>query len=265
MVKSEVMWPTLSDGNGCRPLNRAATLDQGHTAAPLVQPGSLGIRAREGSSVVSRTHHFDALEEERQRLLREIHDGPAQVLSNIGLRLDYLAKLIERDPERVHSELKFLQEDVSRASLEMRRFMYELAPPGLAQGDLRAAIEGHCERVAVRFGLAVTVWFDVDPLLTRGQQTAIFRIVQEAIQNVIKHACATSVIVRSFLDGSTFVVSVQDNGTGLDNLEERLLTGHHFGLYSMRARARQVGASIQIGNGPEQGVVVTVRLPLDDL
>lgn len=229
---------------------------------PMARPVSPPSLVR-GAKVGQRSHNFDALEEERQRLLREIHDGPAQVISNIGLRLDYLSKVLNRDPERVQMELGYLQDDVRRAVLEMRRFMYELVPPGLPQGDLRAAIEGHCDRIAARFGMAVWVAFDADPPLTRGQQTAIFRIVQESLQNVIKHAGAGNVWVSSAIEGEALVVTIRDDGMGLDNLEDRLLTGQHLGISGMRARIRQVGGTIQIGNGACGGTVVLVRLPLD--
>lgn len=249
-------------------LQRAWTATRG--ARALIPEASVGPMAQIVSPPAAprargaqRLHNFDALEEERQRLLREIHDGPAQVISNIGLRLDYLSKVLDRDPERVHTELQYLQDDVRRAVLEMRRFMYELVPPGLAQGDLRAAIEGHCERIAARFGMSITVALAADPPLSRGQQTAIFRIVQESLQNVIKHAGASNVWVASAIDDETLVVTIRDDGMGIDNLEDRLLTGQHLGIAGMRARARQVGGTVQIGNAPDGGAVVTVRLPLD--
>lgn len=210
-----------------------------------------------------RSHTFDALEEERQRLLRELHDGPAQVVSNVGLRLDYVGKLIERNPSQAHDELRNLQEDIKRATGEMRHFMYELVPPGLAQGDLRAAIQGHCERIQNRFALPISVAFDADPPLTRTQQIVVFRVVQEAIQNVIKHAEATAVTLTALIEGGVLIVQVHDDGRGLENLEERLLTGQHLGMASMRARARQVGATVDFTGGTGEGTMVTLRLPLE--
>ncbi len=233
---------------------------------PLVHPSrreDAGVDAASPITPLPQKHRFDAIEEERQRLVREIHDGPAQVVSNIGLRLDYLRKLLDRDPLRVQEELRDLQEDVKRATSELRWFMYDLVPPGLMQGDVRAAVLSHCERITSRFGLPITVDFDLDPPLTRSQQTAVFRIIQEAVQNVIKHAHATQVNVSGHLAGQSFVVSVRDNGVGLENLEERLLTGHHLGMSSMRARARHIGGTVQFSGAPGDGTTVILQLPCE--
>jgi len=103
------------------------------------------------------------------------------------------------------------------------------------------------------------VAFNADPPLTRGQQTAVFRIVQEALQNVIKHAGASNVWMQSAIEDDALVVSIRDDGMGLDNLEDRLLTGLHLGIAGMRARARQVGGTVRIGNATGGGAVVGDR------
>jgi len=205
---------------------------------------------------------FQAQEEERYRLAREIHDGPAQILANVALQLEYISKLSTRDPSRVKDELANLQKDLRLAVGEVRRFMYDLRPPALEQQGVGPAVESHCQRLAERFGLQIVVQWETSATLSSPQDTALFRIVQEALQNVVKHAQATHVQVRAREMGGFLEVSVGDNGKGFESDQLHPIDPNRFGLAGMRARAQQIGATLLVSSVPRQGTTITLRLPL---
>ncbi len=205
---------------------------------------------------------IQAQEEERYRLAREIHDGPAQILANVALQLEYISRLATRDPARAKDELENIQKDLRLAVGEVRRFMYDLRPPALAQQGVGAAVENHCQRLAHRFGIETQIEWQSAATLSPGSDTAVFRIVQEALQNVVKHAQATRVDVRAVEEDGALVVTVADNGAGFEPDRARQLDPNHFGLAGMRARAQQIGAALEISSVPGRGTRVLLRVPL---
>ena len=207
-------------------------------------------------------HRVDALEEERYRLSREIHDGPAQLLTNLALHLEVVERLIGDDDTRAVAEVHALREEATAATREIRRFIYDLVPPGLPQGDLGLALQGHCARLRDRFGLTVHLDLGADPPLGRARQATVFRVVQEALQNVLRHSGTAEAWVELRLEGEKLVVSIRDEGRGFDLMDPRLLGGWHLGLAGMRERARLAGGQLSIQSTPAQGTLVTLRLPV---
>lgn len=204
---------------------------------------------------------IQAQEEERYRLAREIHDGPAQILSNVAFQLEYISKLAGRDPARARDEMATIQKDLRLAVGEVRRFMYDLRPPALAQQGVGPAVESHCQRLAGRFGMKIEVDWQADSALLPSHDTAVFRIVQEALQNVVKHAQATDVRVCATETDQFLEVSVTDNGMGFEPERARSLDPNRFGLAGMRARAQQIGASLEVTSTPERGTTILLRVP----
>jgi two-component system, NarL family, sensor histidine kinase DegS len=204
---------------------------------------------------------IQAQEEERYRLAREIHDGPAQILANVALQLEYISKLATREPTRARDELANIQRDLRMAVGEVRRFMYDLRPPALAQQGVGPAIESHCQRLAERFGMKIGVQWESSLPLAPSHDTAVFRMVQEALQNVVKHAQATEVRVRAVDHTAMVEVSVSDNGKGFDATQVRKLDPKHFGLAGMRARAQQIGATLELTSTPGTGTTIYIRVP----
>ncbi len=205
---------------------------------------------------------IQAQEEERYRLAREIHDGPAQILANVALQLEYISKLAVKEPVRARDELTNIQKDLRLAVGEVRRFMYDLRPPALAQQGVGPAVESHCQRLAERFGMKIGVQWQATSTMHPSHDTAVFRIVQEALQNIVKHAQATQVEVRAVDRDGYLEVSVADNGKGFDAEQVRRLDPKHFGLAGMRARAQQIGASLDLASAPDQGTTIILRVPV---
>jgi len=196
-----------------------------------------------------------AQEEERARIAADIHDDPVQAMVAVGMQLDLLAEECA-DPralERVHR----LQESVHRAVTRLRTLLFELAPPSLETGLAAAVME-----LAARdhWGFEIAVEDRARTELPMELRTAAFRIVQEALANVRKHAAARHAWVRiEDRDGGVRIL-VEDDGVGITPEQLQPAPGH-LGLRSMRERASLCGGRVEVGPRPEGGTRVEIWLP----
>lgn len=195
-----------------------------------------------------------AAEEERKRIARELHDDIAQALATILLRL----KLLERQEgaegrARVTREI---HDHVDAAVESVRRISRGLRPPALEDAGVVAALQAQALSVQQTSDLVIEVDADpVDPVLDDDRRLVLFRVVQEAMTNVVKHAEAQRIIVRVRLLREAVLAEVEDDGRGI---EDSVLTGGDpgLGLTGMRERAASVGGGLEIANRPEGGAVV---------
>ena len=157
----------------------------------------------------------EAQEAERSRLAQEIHDGPAQALSNTIFQVEYIERVIESDPLLARTELRFLRELLRRELGDVRSFISQLRPPLLDQLGLDGAINDTVEHMRALTAIEITTDLAAPTtLLSDGQRTVALRVAQEALQNVRKHAAATHVaVVTRFAEGS-WVLEVRDDGRG---------------------------------------------------
>lgn len=201
-------------------------------------------------------------EAERSRLAREVHDGPAQVLANSIMALEYCERLLEKRPEAVPNELRRIKSTMSEGLEEVRRFIFDLRPSSLEHEGLTATIQKYATDFEHRCGMTVCLECDpVDDVLSSEQRFVIFRIVQEAMQNSRKHAVASRLDVRlERLEGHVGVY-VRDNGRGFDLEINRFKEGH-YGLQGMRERAESVQGSVVIFSEPGYGTEVRMRVPV---
>ena len=204
-----------------------------------------------------------AREDERSRLAREIHDGPAQVLANAIFALEIAEQVSRRDPARVPDELTQLRSLLKNGVAEMRRFMADLRPAMLADRGLvhtlQRSITDYNQFFAKRIIFNST---DVPETLTSDQQLTLFRIVQEGLQNIQKHAVVDDGQIDLFPDGETLVLTIVDQGRGFDPSEPIPGSDHGAGLTGLRERARLIGADLEILSAPGSGTTIRLRLPL---
>jgi signal transduction histidine kinase len=153
-------------------------------------------------------------------------------------------------------ELRELQND---ALAEMRGLIFELRPRGLEADGLAKAVENHATAVAGRTGLDIAVDARLDGRLPAHTEEALYRIAQEALHNVVKHANARSARVRLERTPEAAVLTVQDDGTGFD---PSLVSGAKLGLIGMRQRAERLGGAMEISSSPGAGTCVSVVLPI---
>lgn len=205
---------------------------------------------------------LEAQEEERRRLAREIHDGPAQVLANATLQIEYCQRLLQRDPGRLSGELDRLTSDLREGLAEVRYFIFDLRPGPLAELGLASTLQRYAENFQSRSNIEVVLDLDyTHARLSPTKEVAVFRIVQEALQNARKHSQASQVRVTLADRPTGLHVAVEDNGVGFDSRARAEAGERHFGLSSMEERARLIRAELRVHSVPGQGTSIELRVP----
>jgi two-component system sensor histidine kinase DegS len=205
---------------------------------------------------------IEAQEAERSRLAREIHDGPAQALSNAIFQVDYIEKVLDADPGLAHGELGLLRERLRRELVAVRAYITQLRPPAVDEQGLGGAIMEAVEHLKALSGLVATADLAAPTsALTSGQRIVVLRVAQEALQNVRKHAGAASVTIVTREEDSTWILEVRDDGRGLDLGAVAERGRRSFGLQFMRERAELIDAQLDVRSGPEGGTVVRLAIP----
>jgi two-component system sensor histidine kinase DegS len=206
---------------------------------------------------------IEAQELERSRLAQEVHDGPAQVLSNAIFQVEYIDRVIESDTRAARSELRTLRDLLRRELGSVRTFISQLRPPVLDELGLDGAIADAVGRLTAISGLAITSELEApSERLTSTQQTVVLRVLQEALQNVRKHGAASSATVASAIDGGDWVLTVRDDGRGFDVGAVAARGRRNFGLQFMRERAELIGAQFEVHSRPDGGTLVRLAIPV---
>jgi two-component system sensor histidine kinase DegS len=223
---------------------------EGETADPWVQ----ALRAQ---VIMGR-------EEERSRLAREVHDGPAQVLANALMGLERCQTLLaEERVERLNDLLRQLGENAREGLREVRGFIADLRPGKLDEHGLVGAIQEYVRRYRDTVNVAVTVDADPLPRLPAETEIVLYRIVQESLQNARKHARGAPVHVALAVRQEQLLLTVRDDGPGFDPREVARRAGTtSWGLTSMRERAELIGATYHVTSRPGHGTEVALSLPL---
>ena len=203
-----------------------------------------------------------AQEAERSRLAQEVHDGPAQALSNAIFQVEYIERVLNEDVRVAASELRFLRQLLRRELGEVRTFISQLRPPLLDELGLEGAILDAVESMAALTGATVETDMQAPgDRLNPTQQTAVLRVVQEALQNIRKHAGASRTVVSTRLEPSTWILEVTDDGRGFDIGLVAARGRRNFGLQFMRERAELIGALFEVRSRPGGGTVVGLSIP----
>ena len=205
----------------------------------------------------SRERLVTTREEERRRLRRDLHDGLGPQLSSQTLTLSAIKKVLRQDPETAEHLLNDAIVHAQEAVTDIRRLVYALRPPALDDLGLRAALEEQINQYrssGIELVLEVPERF---PPLPAAIELACYRIVQEALTNIVRHAHATCATVHLELQEALMVVEVKDNGQGMPPGVRRGV-----GLSSLRERAEELGGTCLIEALPKGGTLVSARLPL---
>lgn len=216
---------------------------------------------RERASVAH--HVIRAQEEERRRLAREIHDGPAQMLANLVLRLDILDRIIHGDREQVQAEVQSIKRLVKESVRELRRTMFNLRPMVLDDLGLVRTLRGYLETLKEQTGLEAELQvLGKERRLSPTAEIALFRVAQEAIHNAQRHGKCRQVVVRIEFGPAGVGMLVQDDGTGFD-LEALAQSGAPtgFGLLHMRERIHLLQGEFRLVSAPGRGTKVRVHVP----
>lgn len=226
------------------------------------QLGGVAVDITERKRNEERLRQLAALEE-RQNLARELHDSVTQTLFSMSLNARAAERALHNNPQQAAAVVAELRRLAQGALAEMRALIFELRPESLENEGLLAALAKHTAALTARHELPVESETDSEPAIDIAAKEALYRIGQEAMHNVVKHAGASKVALslrhEQGADGPAFVMRVADDGKGFD--PSRRFPGH-LGLVSMRERAAKFGGSLTIRSGAGQGTEVVVRMPL---
>jgi signal transduction histidine kinase len=201
-----------------------------------------------------------AQEEERQRMARDLHDGLGPALASLNLRLLTVQRQLHRDGHLLAGEIGELAAQVQTAIRDIRRLIQDLRPVALDELGLVPALREYLARCQQEHGLGVSLAVDEGERLPAPIETALFRIVQEAVNNVLRHARAQHLSVTLTRNVERVQLRVADDGQGFDTQLPR--SGRHIGLWSMGERVEQLGGQFELSSIPGQGTTVTATLPL---
>ena len=196
--------------------------------------------------------------EERAHLARELHDSVTQALFSMTLVSRSVELLLERDVEAAKAQITQLRELQREALAEMRALIFELRPGNLEQDGLARALKTHTAALQGRIGLPVVVESELDERLPLPVEEALYRIAQEALHNVVKHAAARQVRVEVGRVKHGVRLRIQDDGKGFDPTQ---VPAGHLGLTGMEARAARIGATFSCRTEPGKGTTVEVLVP----
>jgi signal transduction histidine kinase len=216
------------------------------------------IEARAVQALTGRVR--EAEEIERGRLARELHDDFGQRLTALRMKLQ-LAQMKPQTPASTLDECVTISEDLLR---DMRSFARGLRPPLLDEVGLAPALRALFELHSGGPALALDLDIPTDaPRLPQSTELAIFRVFQEALANVLRHADATRLSLELKSDDRSVTARLTDNGRGFDPLdaERASASGHHLGLVSMQERAAFIGAELEVSSAPGRGTTIRLRVP----
>ena len=206
-----------------------------------------------------------ALREERRRLPRDIHDGPAQTLSNLVLEVEILERLLERDPERLAAELREFKATIRNAVEDMRRYLADLGPVALEREGLVPALRRLTAEWEEAAGTACQLKIAGEERdLPPAAEQALYWIVTEALSNIRRHAGAGRVAIDVDIRGDSAGIRIRDDGRGFD--VSTVAAGGdppRLGLSGMRERAVAAGGTLEVRSRPGAGTFVEAELPVN--
>jgi two-component system, NarL family, sensor histidine kinase DegS len=208
---------------------------------------------------------FQIIEEERMRIARDMHDGPAQSMANLVLQAEILERLLDRNPKQLVTELAEFKNSVRNALEETRQLIFDLRPMTLDDLGLVPTLRKFIKEYGDRYGLATR--FNVvgqERRLPGNTEGVLFRIIQEALTNVHKHARAKMAEVTMNLQPNRVTVTIKDDGQGFDvaRTEANLHKNKNLGLLSMRERAELEKGTLEIRSQPGRGTEVKVEIAI---
>ena len=208
---------------------------------------------------------IEAQENERLHLARQMHDGPAQSLTNLILQAEICERLFEADPARVHIELGNLKNAVKATFQQTREFIFDLRPMMLDDLGLIPTLKRYVQGFEEKSGLSTNLTIvGKERRLPPYTEVTIFRVVQGLLKNISQHASATYVQVSINLEGEVIGVSVEDDGSGFD-VDEALASARQrkaLGIAAMQEQVEMLGGQINFESGIGRGTKVRLEIPL---
>ena len=206
-----------------------------------------------------------AQEEERRRIARDIHDGPAQNIASLVIKTEIVEKLLKRGNIHIEDELKDIKTQLRAVLKEIRGIMYDLRPISLDEVGLIPTIERMAADMSYEKNIAIEIKKISDyPIFNSLNKLIVYRIVQESLNNIIKHSGAKNVVIRMDVRKDSINGSVSDDGKGFDADSFMEAKNKSFGLSSMKERAEIAHGSITIKSVVGKGTKIMFSIPNEE-
>ncbi|MCB9069800.1 MAG: PAS domain S-box protein [Calditrichae bacterium] len=200
-------------------------------------------------------------EEERKWIAREIHDEFGQQLSALKMDITWLEKRFPANAKILFEKTRSMSEIINITIKKVREISRKLRPSMLDNLGFTAAVAWQSKEFQQRSGIQFNVRIDDNIVIDEQRGSALFRVFQEALTNIFRHANATEIDVDIFIDGDDLFMTIRDNGIGID--QEHLKTPKTFGLIGMRERIHSLGGTVSIEGAPGEGTAVNVIVPIN--
>ncbi len=240
----------------------------------------LNIVCKQASIALQNARLFQELEEEKERIMevqeearnklaRDLHDGPTQSVAAIAMRVNFARRLIERDPQKAAAELFKIEELARRTTSEIRHMLFTLRPLVLETQGLQAALESMAEKMRETYGQNVIIQVDSELVeqLEMNAQGVIFFLVEEAVNNARKHAQADHIWVRlKQIKPDLALLEIEDDGVGFDvqAVQSSYESRGSLGMVNLRERSELLNGVLQLDSAPGKGTRVRVFIPLTE-
>lgn len=208
-------------------------------------------------------HGIRILEEERRRIARDLHDGPAQALTNISMKLEILNMMMDSDTEMAKNQVNQLHKRVGEVIREIRQLIYDLRPIAVDEVGLFEATKALCTQLQQNWNLPIRMQVQDSigsQLIAPAKQVALYRLIQEILNNMKKHAQAKTITLSVMQENDTLIITIQDDGIGFD---PNFIPAGHYGLIGMKERVLYLGGTLDIQSVIGDGSTFVVRVPLN--
>jgi signal transduction histidine kinase len=214
-----------------------------------------------------RSFRARAVESERSRISRDLHDGILQTLLSLNIQFGVLRRKLPNSPEQVSADLVTLEKTMREEGEELRQMVKDLRPLRVESADLREMMYSFAERFQNESGMAVDLFLDENHLRAPDRICReVFQIYRESLNNIKKHAQATHVVVKLWQDDTKVFLVVDDNGEGFSfsgRYTSEELDRLRLGPISIKERTRSVGGVLTVESSPGHGVRLTIEIPLN--
>ncbi|MGM0846399.1 MAG: sensor histidine kinase [Bacillota bacterium] len=214
--------------------------------------------ADEKSELADQAHQA-AVMEERHRLARDLHDSVSQQLFALNMLSSAAVKTVEKKPKDAELILKQVAEIASKAQGEMRALLLHLRPIDLKGENLTQGLKKLIQELREKTPIDITAELDHLEGLSKGAEAHIFRIVQEGISNILRHAEASQIKISTKKIESILNLYISDNGKGFSVNQQKMTS---YGLQTMRERCEEIGGVFQIRSKEEEGTYINIRIPI---
>lgn len=204
-------------------------------------------------------------ESERRRIARDLHDGPAQGIASMLIRLDLIGQLMQGEGERIDQEMASIKEMGRETLTDIRRIMFELKPTLVNDSGLVRTFKDYFNDYEAKYDFDIDfVVFGAEKKYDLTLEIALFRLVQEALTNVRKHAAVNKALVKLEDTGDILTLVIKDNGLGFDTGAVEMEAGESYGIIGMKERVELLGGEIDILSAPGAGTQVIIKVPVEE-